>query len=153
LPEYVFRCDNPECDTHTFSTFESIQKDKKYDTRPCPACGVDAERHFSPETMPGVKFVGLGFASTDAEYEKQLKKAEAIAEAAPAKRAEIAEQGDKLSQDDEFWNMMADGDYDVKKYKEKKAKPPTIVSPEMEAKASRNIARDDGSPRVKATPK
>lgn len=136
---YPFKCSSSQCGL-AFEVEEAYDKDKTYDSRPCPKCGEKGKRVY---TMPAVHYKGLGFYSTDQEYAKQLKQAEYIAEHAHERQADNYMRKHAISKDDDFWNELAKREY----WKDAPAKGkiisssrPTTVLPEHEAKASTNIA-------------
>lgn len=66
-------------------------------------CGSDAKKVIS---MFAAKYVGLGFATTDALVDEKYKEYSNIADHMYEKRAEQA-QGTKISEDDAFWQETA----------------------------------------------
>lgn len=59
MPNYVFRCKNPECDLGEFDVFHSVLE--PHPTK-CPECGKPIVRVFS---KPNILYRGAGFFTTD----------------------------------------------------------------------------------------
>lgn len=136
---YPFKCVNADCNTAYFEVIESYEEGKTYDSRPCPECNVEGKRIY---TIPHVIYKGLGFSTTDNEYEKQLQLAEAVADKSYSKQAEKYMEKNAISKDDKFWNELAKQEFHKDGVKGNiYSTPPTTVLPEHEAKASRNIAQ------------
>ena len=143
MPVYDFKCWNKECeDFNIEKAYDMTVKEyKEMLYIACECCGEPLHRSYS--SMPAVHYKGLGFYTTDKEYEEQIKLAEAIADKMYEKRAKKSVEEDSISKDDAFWEELASQDFakEVKRRDYFVPRKPTTVIKKFEEKASTNIVK------------